>query len=110
MIDAGIGMVFNMLEYKAEEADTRLRKVDPTHTIEECAVCGTFVVKELSTRVHRCPNCGFTTDRDHNAALNILFRALEKAPGPERIGCGEGRWFFDEAGHHNHTALAVGYR
>jgi len=43
-------------------------------------------------------------------ALNILFRALEKAPGPGRIGCGEGRWFFDEAGHHNHTDLAVGYR
>jgi len=33
-----------------------------------------------------------------NAALNILFRALEKATGPRQIGCGEGRWFFDEAG------------
>jgi len=32
-----------------------------------------------------------------NAALNILFRALEKAIGQGRIGCGEGRWFFDEA-------------
>jgi len=110
LIDASIGMFFDMLEYKAEEADTLLRKVIPNGTTQECAICGTFVFKDLSTRVHRCPNCKVMLDRDHNAALNILFRALEKAPGPERIGCGEGRWSFDEAGHHSHTALAVGYR
>jgi len=30
------------------------------------------VVKSLSVRVHECPFCGLTLDRDLNAARNIL--------------------------------------
>ena len=28
--------------------------------------------RAMSVRTHRCPACGLTLDRDHNAALNIL--------------------------------------
>ena len=31
-----------------------------------------IVRKELSIRVHDCPNCGVSLDRDLNASLNIL--------------------------------------
>ena len=34
-----------------------------------------MVKKDLSVRVHSCWNCGFTIDRDLNAALNILDRS-----------------------------------
>ncbi|NEP28410.1 zinc ribbon domain-containing protein, partial [Moorena sp. SIO3I6] len=37
--------------------------------------CGEVVKKSLSTRTHTC-SCGCVLDRDHNAAINILKRAL----------------------------------
>jgi putative transposase len=40
-----------------------------------------MVKKALSTRTHVCPSCGLVLDRDHNAALNILMRALEGTVG-----------------------------
>ena len=33
--------------------------------------------KSLSVRTHICTSCGVVLDRDHNAALNILAKALE---------------------------------
>lgn len=41
-----------------------------------CSNCGKKVKKSLSTRTHVCPHCGFTEDRDTNAAINILKLAL----------------------------------
>ncbi len=35
-----------------------------------------FFEKSLSTRTHKCPNCGTVLDRDHNAAINILVKGL----------------------------------
>jgi len=65
-----------MLKYKAGEAGTKLVKVDPSGTSQKCSRCGMTVLKELSERVHCCPYCGLTLDRDVNAARNILKRAL----------------------------------
>lgn len=83
ILDAGIGMFFAMLESKAAEAGVQLEKVDPRNTSQRCSFCGELVPKELRERVHRCPHCGFTADRDHNAALNILALGLAQA-GPGR--------------------------
>ena len=49
--------------------------VVPNGTSKECSSCGTVVKKSLSTRTHAC-RCGCVLDRDHNAALNILQRAI----------------------------------
>jgi putative transposase len=49
--------------------------VVPNGTSQECSSCGTVVKKSLSTRTHAC-RCGCVLDRDHNAALNILQRAI----------------------------------
>jgi len=83
ILDAGIGMFFSMLESKAAEAGIQLEKVDPRNTSQRCSACGELVPKELRERVHRCPHCGFTADRDHNAALNILALGQAQA-GPGR--------------------------
>jgi putative transposase len=74
--DAGWGEFISMLEYKAGEAGTKLVKVNPSGTSQKCSRCGMTVPKELSERVHCCPCCGLTLDRDVNAARNILKRAL----------------------------------
>ncbi|NEO41915.1 MAG: transposase [Moorea sp. SIOASIH] len=57
--------------------------VNPAYTSQNCSNCGEVVKKSLSTRTHTC-KCGCELDRDvpseplreHNAAINILKRAL----------------------------------
>ena len=52
--------------------------VDPKDTTKECANCGVKTEKPLWVREHSCPSCGFESDRDANAALNILSRGLQQ--------------------------------
>jgi len=73
--DAGWGTFANMLGYKAEEAGCQVVFVDPKNTTKLCSCCGTLVDKELCERMHNCPQCGLSIDRDLNAAINILKRA-----------------------------------
>lgn len=70
--DAGLGLFKSMLAYKAEYAGARLILVNPRNTSQTCSGCGSIVRKDLSVRVHACPNCGLILDRDVNAACNIL--------------------------------------
>ena len=52
--------------------------VAPQYTSQDCSTCGNTVHKSLSVRTHIC-ECGTLLDRDHNAALNILAKALRQA-------------------------------
>jgi len=70
--DAGWGRFVRMLCYKEEESGGRVVLVDPRGTSQVCSGCGVVVVKSLSVRVHVCPFCGLTLDRDLNAARNVL--------------------------------------
>jgi len=71
-----------MLSYKAESAGRKLIKVDPRNTTQRCSSCGSIVKKELSDRVHECPYCGFSCDRDYNASRNILIAGMEQPAAP----------------------------
>lgn len=73
--DVGLGIFRELLDYKAVRAGVEVIAVDPKHTSQVCHECGGFVQKKLSERVHCCPHCGYTVDRDVNAALNILSRS-----------------------------------
>lgn len=55
--------------------------VPAQYTSQACSECGTLVKKTLSVRTHMCTGCGVVLDRDHNAALNILDKALERTVG-----------------------------
>lgn len=70
------GILLKQLEYKAERAGLRFAKVNPAYTSQDCSGCGQVVPKVLSQQVHACPNCGLVLDRDENAAINILRRAV----------------------------------
>jgi putative transposase len=74
--DASWGRLGEMLAYKAAWAGRQLVKVDARNTSQACSGCGVLVRKELSERRHCCPACGLELDRDHNAALNVLRRAV----------------------------------
>jgi putative transposase len=81
--DAGWGMLASMLCYKAASAGCRVIFVNPEGTTQQCSRCGTIVPKRLADRVHMCPNCGLTIDRDLNAACNILKRSTAGHAGFE---------------------------
>src|SRR6056297_1817475 len=67
-----------MLGYKCEREGTYFVAVEPAGTTKECAACGVSTDKPLWVREHSCPSCGFTADRDWNAAYNILVRGLKQ--------------------------------
>ena len=75
---AAWGTFLQMLEYKCEREGTHFVAVEPAGTTKECAACGVSTDKPLWVREHSCPSCGFTADRDWNAAYNILVRGLKQ--------------------------------
>ena len=70
--DAGLGLFRQLLDYKAESAGSHVTTVNAAYTSQACSGCGVMVEKDLSVRVHRCPECSLELDRDLNAARNIL--------------------------------------
>ena len=77
--DAGWSTFRQWLEYFGFKYGKVTIAVPPHNTSQNCSNCGTKVKKSLSTRTHVCPHCGFTEDRDVNAAINILKLALSTA-------------------------------
>ena len=74
--DNGYGMFISMLEYKLKLRGKYLVRIDkwfPSSQI--CKCCGSIKKLSLKDRVYRC-DCGYTGDRDHNAAINILNEGL----------------------------------
>jgi len=80
--DASWSRFMSMLSYKAQSAGRKLIVVDPRNTSQRCSFCGSIVRKELSDRVHECPYCGFSSNRDYNAAVNILSTGMEQPVAP----------------------------
>jgi putative transposase len=77
--DAGWSTFRQWLEYFGFKYGKITIAVPPHNTSQNCSLCGNKVKKSLSTRTHVCPHCGFVEDRDVNAAINILKRALSTA-------------------------------
>ena len=76
ILDAAWGEFLTILEAVAVKRGVRVVKVKPHGTTIECSTCGWKVPKTLEIRIHDCPNCLTILDRDHNAAINILERAI----------------------------------
>ena len=74
--DAGWGTFLRWVKYYGLLQDIPVLAVEPAFTSQECSGCHRIVKKSLSVRTHICPGCGLVLDRDHNAALNILIKAL----------------------------------
>jgi putative transposase len=70
--DAGWSTLRLWLEYFGHKYGKVTVSVPLHNTSQNCSNCGKKVKKSLSTRTHVCPHCGYTEDRDVNAAINIL--------------------------------------
>ena len=75
--DAAWSQLIQYTSTKAEEAGRTVVLVKARNTSKLCSRCGDLVEKDLSVRVHTCPNCGLVLDRDQNAAINILRLGLQ---------------------------------
>ncbi|PTD93418.1 transposase [archaeon SCG-AAA382B04] len=75
-LDSGWRKFIQLLLYKAESAGIEVVLVDPKDTSKKCSQCGVKTNKPLWQREHSCPSCGYKTDRDYNAAQNILEKSL----------------------------------
>jgi putative transposase len=83
ILDVEMGMLRQAIEYKVTEACGVFVEV-PTLVIkpsQTCHNCGNQHKKTLNERVHQCGECGFTMDRDSDAALVMLLWAQGKLPG-----------------------------
>jgi len=74
--DAAWSMFTNWVDYFAKIRGVHVVAVAPHFTSQDCSKCGTRVKKSLSTRTHKCPDCGLVEHRDLNAAKNILSKGL----------------------------------
>jgi len=76
-LDAGFGQFFNILEQTCFKRGVYFQKVDARKTSQICPNCQHETGKKtLRERVHKCENCGYTTDRDVAAAQVVLIRGL----------------------------------
>ena len=67
------------LAYKAQAAGVVFVQVDPAYTSQTCHASG-WVDKRnrRSQAVFECGQCGFVGHADHNAAINIARRGVER--------------------------------
>jgi putative transposase len=79
--DAAWGQFLSWVKSYGIMHDVPIIAVAPQYTSQDCSGCGERVKKTLSTRTHVCPSCGLVLDRDENAAVNILAKALEGTLG-----------------------------
>jgi putative transposase len=110
--DSNFGEIKRQLLYKSKREGTFLVLVDRFFpSSKKCSSCGT--VREeltLDERVFVCLDCGYVTDRDYNAAKNIVQEALRST------GSSSGIYAYGQASSgrvngHGETALVeVGTR
>ena len=71
ILNVGWHQVETMLFYKA----FRVVKVDPAYTSQTCSACGNLDSRSRKNQAaFVCTACGFRSNADHNAAINILQR------------------------------------
>ncbi|RKU30545.1 transposase [Candidatus Poribacteria bacterium] len=103
--DASWSAFFKWCADIAERDGLHFHKVDPKHTSQICSSCGQKSPKKLllAIRTFDCSFCGTSLDRDHNAAINILFRAATALRGE--------RWVttLNEARNKNEATKTMGF-
>jgi putative transposase len=69
----------SLLAYKAKRAGVAFVEVDPAYTSQTCSACRWVDKRNRRTQsVFECVRCRFVGHADHNAALNIAARGVER--------------------------------
>jgi IS605 OrfB family transposase len=71
----------DFIQYKALLAGVKVILVNPAYTSQECSICG-YVDKSnrKSQSDFHCQLCGFATNADYNASINISRKAVVNQP------------------------------
>ena len=80
--DAGWYQLISLTKSKAEYAGKVVELINPKGTSQVC-ICGCSVPKDISVRIHKCPNCGHVVGRDHMSAMIIESRSTAGIAGIE---------------------------
>ena len=90
----------------SERDGLHFHQVDPKNTSQTCSCCGQKAPKKLSlsVRTFNCEYCGNSLDRDHNAAINILFRAAAALRGERWVA------ILNEARNKNEATKISGFK
>ena len=81
MLDTAMGMIRRNLEYKCG----RLIKVNPAYTSQTCSHCGHAEKENRKTQERfQCVSCGYVSNADTNAAINIRRLGMAQLHGEER--------------------------
>jgi len=87
ILDGGFNEFRRQLDYKCKWYGATLTIVDRFYpSSKTCSDCG-YINKDLrlSDRVYKCPDCGLSIDRDLNAAINLMKKAVSYTAS----ACGE---------------------
>jgi putative transposase len=85
ILDVAWRTFLNILQAVAVRRGKHTQEVDARGTSIECFNCEERVVKDLSVRIHNCPHCSVSLDRDYNASINVLKRTT----GLSFAACGD---------------------
>jgi putative transposase len=78
MLGSGFGQFRDNLSWVCWKRGKYFAQVDHRYTSQICPECNTHTgKKELNQRQHNCPECGYSTTRDHASGRVILQRGLE---------------------------------
>ena len=77
-LDAGFGQFRTILRHVCRKRGKFFAEVDHRGTSQTCPNCRTQVRKTLADRVHHCPECGYTCDRDVASGQEICNRGIEQ--------------------------------
>jgi len=69
-------MFLNILKWVSYKRSVYFEKVDARGTSQLCPVCDVEVPKDLSERIHECPECNYKTNRDVASAQIVLKRGI----------------------------------
>ena len=78
-LDAGWGMFLNILKWVSYKRGCYFEKVNARGTSQLCPICEVEVSKDLSVRIHECPECKYQTNRDIASAQVVLKRGIAAA-------------------------------
>ena len=76
MLDAAFGQFRSIVKYVCWKRGKLFALVCARGTSQECPECGAEVKKDLSVRIHCCPECKYTTDRDVASGQVIRNRGI----------------------------------
>lgn len=83
--------IFNKLEDKCSLSGVQIEYINPTYTSQRCSRCGWTRKKNRNGILFKCEKCGFTSNSDLNASINIsldlpVISKKKRLMNPNKLG------------------------